>query len=156
VLTPIPGTEQYGDFLAAGSITEDNLDRFDGSSVTWRHPSLEPRRWEDLTYRGVRAFYRPRDVAAKVARLARGRRDFRTSSALAATFGYSLQSRLAAAARRPAMAGGVGLVRRDGEADYLPLRRRTFGFDRAPLPANLELGAADERLNRGAKLVIAS
>jgi len=47
-------------------------------------------------------------------------------------------------------------VRRDREADYLPLRRRTFGFDRAPLPANLPLSSADEELNRRAKLKIAS
>jgi hypothetical protein len=39
--------------------------------------------------------------------------------------------------------GSTG-VRRDREADYLPLRRRTFGFDRAPLPADLEISAADE------------
>jgi hypothetical protein len=43
-------------------------------------------------------------------------------------------------------------VRRDRESDYLPLRRRTFGFERAPLPANLTLSAADEELNRRAKL----
>jgi radical SAM superfamily enzyme YgiQ (UPF0313 family) len=156
MLTPIPGTEQYGEFLEAGLISVDNLDRFDGSSVTWRHPHLEPRRWEDLLFQGVREFYAAGDVAAKAARLARGRRDFRTPSALAAVLGYSLQSRLAAAGRRPAMGSGVGRVRRDREADYQPLRRRTYGFDHAPLPVNLTLGAADEALNRTAKLEVAS
>jgi len=152
LLTPIPGTEQYGDFLEQGLISEDNLDRFDGSAVTWRHPHLAPRRWEDLVFGCVREFYSARDVAAKLARLASGRRDFRTASALAAVLGYSLQSRLAAAARTHPMAGGVGRVRRDREADYLPVRRRTFGFERAPLPANLTLSVADEELNRRAKL----
>jgi hypothetical protein len=54
------------------------------------------------------------------------------------------------------MAGGTGRVRRDREAEYLPLRRRTFGFDRAPLPSNLTLSAADEAINRRAKLPVAS
>jgi hypothetical protein len=155
LLTPIPGTEQYGDFLAAGLITEDNLDRFDGSAPTWRHPHLAPRRWQDLLYGAYRDFYGAREVAAKLGRLARGRRDFRTPGALLAVFGYSLQSRLAAAARRHPMAGGTGRVRRDHEADYLPLRRRTFGFDRAPLPPNLPLSPADEAINRRAKLRVA-
>ncbi len=155
LLTPIPGTEQYGEFLEQGLITEGNLDRFDGSAVTWRHPNLPPRRWEDLAFRCVREFYSGRDVAGKLARLVRGRRDFRTTSALAAVAGYSLQSRLATAARTHPMAGGVGRVRRDRESDYLALRRRAFGFDRAPLPANLTLSAADEELNRRAKLRVA-
>ena len=54
------------------------------------------------------------------------------------------------------MGGGIGRVRRDREADYLPLRRSTFGFDRAPLPANLPLSAADAAINRRAKLPVAS
>ena len=40
ILCPIPGTEQYDDFLAQGLITEKNLDRFDTTCLTWRHPSL--------------------------------------------------------------------------------------------------------------------
>lgn len=37
-LCPIPGTEQYADFLSRGLITEPNLDRFDTTTPTWRHP----------------------------------------------------------------------------------------------------------------------
>jgi hypothetical protein len=40
VLTPIPGTEQYAEFLGAGVLTEPNLDRYDTTYPTWRHPSL--------------------------------------------------------------------------------------------------------------------
>jgi hypothetical protein len=47
------------------------------------------------------------------------------------------------------MAGGIGRVR---AAEYLPLRRSLFGFDRAPLPRSLALTAADEEINRRAKL----
>ncbi len=154
VLTPIPGTEQYDDFLAAGLITEDNLDRFDGTCVTWRHPHLAPRRWADLVYGSYRAFYGAGDVAAKLLRLARGRRDFRTPRALQALGGYALPARWSARAGRHPMAGGTVRVKLDRAADYLPLRRRAFGFERAPLPASLALAPADEAINRRAKLPV--
>jgi hypothetical protein len=50
------------------------------------------------------------------------------------------------------MAGGVGRVRRDRSSDYSRLRWQTWGFDLASLPANLTLSAADEEVNRHAKL----
>src|SRR5256712_9522370 len=40
ILTPIPGTGQYDDFLGAGWITEQNLDRFDGTTTTWSHTNI--------------------------------------------------------------------------------------------------------------------
>jgi len=52
------------------------------------------------------------------------------------------------------MAGGTGRVRRDREADYAALRRRRFGIARAPLPRSLALSAADEEINRRAKLAV--
>jgi radical SAM superfamily enzyme YgiQ (UPF0313 family) len=151
-LTPIPGTEQYGDFLERGLLTEPDLDRYDGACVTWRHPHLAPRRWADLLFQAYRRFYRPRDVAAKLLRYARGCRDFRSGAGLSAILGYSVQSRLAARAREHPMAGGTRRVRRDGREDYLPLRRRFYGFEQVPLPRNLPLSAADEEINRRAKL----
>src|SRR6185436_12705736 len=57
ILTPIPGTEQYDDFLDRGLITEDNLDRFDATAVTWRHPLLSPASLTALLYRCYRDFY---------------------------------------------------------------------------------------------------
>ncbi len=156
LLTPIPGTEQYGDFLEQGLITETNLDRFDATCVTWRHPHLDPRRWADLVFRCCREFYAGRDVAAKLLRLEVRRGDFRKTACLLGIAGYSLQSRLAAGRRRHAMAGGTFRVRRDRVDDYLPLRRRTFGLELAPLPPNLALSPADEEINRQAKLPIAS
>ncbi|HEX7185442.1 MAG TPA: radical SAM protein [Thermoanaerobaculia bacterium] len=155
ILTPIPGTEQYEDFLEQGLITEPNLDRFDGACVTWRHPFLEPGRWADLLYRCYRDFYAGRDVAAKLLRLASSRWDFRTAGGLLAVFGYSVQSRLSAVSREHPMSGGTRRVRLDRMEDYLPLRRRVFGFDLAPLPRNLPLSPADEEINRRAKLPIA-
>ncbi|HEY6065527.1 MAG TPA: radical SAM protein, partial [Thermoanaerobaculia bacterium] len=148
VLTPIPGTEQYDDFRRDGWITERNLDRYDGTCVTWRHPNLSGDDLRRLLFRCYLEFYRARDVAGKIARLLRGRSDYRRSGALFAVAGLSAMSRLAAARRLHPMAGGIARVRRDGAADYAGLRRRLFGLDLAPLPGSLALSSADEDLNR--------
>ncbi|HZI64310.1 MAG TPA: radical SAM protein [Thermoanaerobaculia bacterium] len=152
LLTPIPGTDQYGDFLAAGRITEPNLDRYDGTGVTWRHPHLEPEAWRRLLFHCYREFYAAGRSAATLHRWMRPPWDARRRAALAAVAGYPVQSRLAARAQAHPMAGGVGRRRCDRAADYLPLRRETFGFDLAPLPENLPLSPADEALNRRARL----
>jgi hypothetical protein len=44
------------------------------------------------------------------------------------------------------MSGGVMRVQRDCVDDYLPLRRRTFGCELAPLPRSLALPAAEQLL----------
>jgi len=152
VLTPIPGTEQYDDFRRDGWITEQNLDRYDGTCVTWRHPNLSGEDLRRLLFRCHREFYRAREVAGKLLRLLGGRRDYRLSGALFAVFGFSAMSRLAAARGVHPMAGGIARVRRDSASDYAGLRRRVFGFDLAPLPSSLALSPADEALNRRAKL----
>jgi len=152
VLTPIPGTEQYDDFLRDGWITERNLDRYDGTCVTWRHPNLSGDDLRRLLFRCYREFYGAADVASKLLRLLRGRRDYRLFSTLFAVFGLSVMSRLAAAKRLHPMAGGIARVRRESVADYAALRRRVFGIDLAPLPASLALSKEDHELNRSAKL----
>ena len=154
ILTPIPGTEQYDDFLRDGRITESNLDRYDGSCVTWRHPSLPPGELTKLLFHSYRDFYGWRETAARVLRLAASCRDFRRSAALFAIAGYAVQSRLACRLREHPMAGGTWRVRRDRAADYADLRRRVFGIDRAPLPESLALSSSDAESNRRAKLVV--
>jgi hypothetical protein len=69
-----------------------------------------------------------------------------------AVAGYSAQSRLGAWRRMHPMAGGIWRVCRDREEDYRQLRRATYGVARAALPENLSLSAADEEINRTAKL----
>jgi radical SAM superfamily enzyme YgiQ (UPF0313 family) len=150
ILTPIPGTEQYDDFLVGGLITEGNLDRFDGNSVTWRHPNLRAERLRSLVSDAYRGFYRPRDVARKVARVAKGARDFRRGQALYAVAGHSALSRIAVLAGAHPMAGGVGRVRRDRAADHREARRTVFGLDLAPLPPSLPHPKADAEGRRRA------
>jgi len=50
VLTPIPGTPQYQEFLDGGLITELNLDRFDGTTTTWNHDQISQRELRKLLF----------------------------------------------------------------------------------------------------------
>ncbi len=151
ILTPIPGTEQYDEFRSKGWVTEENLDRFDGTSATWRHPNLPGERLADLLFASYRAFYTWRDVGRRMARFVRGPRDYRTGETLFAIGGHAVQARLAARRREHPMAGGIGRVRLDREDDYADLRRLVFGFSRAELPRSLALSNADDALNRSVR-----
>ena len=152
ILTPIPGTEQYEEFLSQGLIHEKNLDRFDATCVTWNHPHLAPDEWMDLMLRCYREIASFPDVAAKLLRHTLRRWDYRTAIDLLSVVAYAVQWRLAASQRRHPMAGGSGRVRLDAVSDYAHLRREYFGVDLVPLPHGLRLSARDEQLNRAAKL----
>jgi hypothetical protein len=152
ILTPIPGTEQYEEFLRGGSIIETNLDRLDGTHPLFRHPNLGPTRLTDLLLESYRRFFHWPDVARKLARFAARTRDYRTGQALYAIAGYAVQARFAVRRRAHPMAGGARPVRVDGEEDYRSLRREVFGLDQVPLPASLPLSRVDEELNRSARL----
>jgi radical SAM superfamily enzyme YgiQ (UPF0313 family) len=145
ILCPIPGTEQYDDFLAEGLITETNLDRFDTTCLTWRHPSLSPARLSELLFSCYRQFF----SLGHALRNAKDEIGFRSRGLLArsgANLAMSLFTRLCAVRRTHPMSGGVRRVRLDSVKDYLPLRRRTFGFTLAPLPRSLQLPAAESLL----------
>jgi hypothetical protein len=147
ILTPIPGTQQYDEFLAAGLITETDLDRFDGTCAVWRHPHLAAERLTQLLFRCYREFYRWGAMSGKTLNHLR-HRDFRTGATAFAVLGQTALARHAAFRGAHPMAGGVGRVRRDKLRDYLGLRRARYGLDRAPLPASLALSAADLELSR--------
>jgi len=152
VLTPIPGTEQYGDFLSEGRITETNLDRFDTSAITWTHPTFRGTELLDLVYECYEKFFSSRQIVRSIAR---GLRPSRISPGFTVPyFAVPIFMRWSASRRTHPMSGGVGHVIRDSEADYLQLRRSTFGFDRVPLPQNLQLSSADAELNRKVKIAI--
>ena len=146
ILCPIPGTEQYDDFLARGLIDEPNLDRFDTTCLTWRHPRFSREQLAGLLYRCYRTFY----TAGRAVRHAkgfgpRGRRALADAAGIAT---MTLFNRYCAWRRTHPMSGGVARVRSDRVDDYLDLRRETFGFDLAPLPHSLQLSATEDVLNR--------
>ena len=133
ILTPIPGTEQYGDFRKAGLITEKNLDRFDTTRSTWSHPTLSHERLEDLLYHCYISYY---SFLLKAGGLSdEGQRQ-------------AIYHRYTAAQRIHPMSGGVSRLRLDSAANYANLRRMTYDIDLAPLPDNLALSAYDQNLNR--------
>jgi radical SAM superfamily enzyme YgiQ (UPF0313 family) len=149
VLTPFPGTEHYDELLAAGLISERNLDRFDATCPTWRHPHLSDAELSALLARSYREFYALPDAVAKSVRWAWRKR--RSSNVLLkiAVAAYSALSRYAVARGMHPMAGGVGRVALDGAGDYAALRRQAYGIDFAPLPRSLVLAEPGARVAVG-------
>ena len=144
ILCPIPGTEQYDDFLAQGLITEKNLDRFDTTCLTWRHPSLSRERLSELLFDCYRKFFSLRHALRNV----KDEMAFRSRGVLArsaANMAMSLFSRYCAWRRTHPMSGGIKRVRLDGNRDFLALRTEAYGFELAPLPQSLQLPAAERK-----------
>jgi len=135
ILTPIPGTEQYDDFRATGRITEQNLDRFDGSCSTWEHPQLSGSRLVELLYQSYTDFYgyliRKGGLPEDDLRLA-------------------VFCRYSALHHRHPMAGGIDPIRIDDVTAYIGMRRKVFDVNLAPMPASLKLNEQDEAMNRRA------
>src|SRR5262249_18438060 len=148
ILTPIPGTEQYVDMKRDGLLTADNLDRYDGVDLCWRHPHLDRPTLRRLMFGAYRKFYSPR------CNLGIGRYWLKKTGtvppfgvaafALASTFHW-----LSAFRGTHPMAGGLVAVTLDRAGDYAELRRATFDVDLVPLPDALALPAASEAFNRG-------
>jgi Radical SAM superfamily len=146
ILCPIPGTEQYDEFMAEGLVTEDNLDRFDTTCLTWRHPCFSPEQLAGLLFRCYRKFFSSGHSVRNLMNLS-----WRRSGLLAESAGItamSLFNRYCAWRQVHPMSGGVMCVRRDRVDDFLPLRKDAFGFELAPLPRSLQLSAADSLMNR--------
>jgi radical SAM superfamily enzyme YgiQ (UPF0313 family) len=152
ILTPIPGTDQYDELLNAGLITVDNLDRLDGTLPTWRHPHFSGEELMDLLVHCYREFGSTRAVARRVLRHVFSRWDYRTAVDIYTVLGYALLQRNSVRKGVHPMNGGSGRVCLDAVSDYAQLRREYFGVDLLPLPHALALSAADEALNRAAKL----
>ena len=152
ILTPIPGTDQYEEFLNAGLISVDNLDRLDGTLPTWRHPHFSDDELMDLLVHCYSEFSNTRDLVRRVLRHVFSRWDYRTGVDIYTVLGYALLQRNPVRRRVHPMNGGSGRVLLDRVADYAELRRSTYGYDLVPLPRSLALSAHDEALNRTVKL----
>jgi len=138
ILTPFPGTEQYDDFRSAGLITEPNLDRFDATCVTWRHPHLGARELEDLLYHCYTEFYATDAPPASLGLFLQKHPSAQLVRQLG-TETYRSLARLLVARRQHPMAGGVNQLTVDRVDDYIELRRNLYGFDLAPLAPSIPL-----------------
>jgi radical SAM superfamily enzyme YgiQ (UPF0313 family) len=150
ILVPIPGTEQYDDFLSSGWITESNLDRFDGTCATWRHPTFRAGELQELLFSCYRGFYSTRHIFSTALLSLRAG----SVGGMVPYLGHPLFSRFSVWKKMHPMSGGISRVHLDSAADYRNLRKQQFDIDQAPLPKSLELSKADADLNRRVKLVI--
>lgn len=145
VLTPIPGTEQYADFMAEGLITEMNMDRYDTTSLVWNHPNLSAEELQDALFDCYAKFYTFRNSMDKLQYIPAGPNSLKLKIRLLGAVGFN---RMWAQRRIHPMSGGVGHVRLDSVKDYIARRITTYGFEHAPLPGCLKLPERDERLNK--------
>ena len=154
VLCPIPGTEQYDDFMREGLISETNLDRFDTINPVWDHPHLSKADRMRLLMHCYREFYSVKHTIRKL-RWVRNKPHYNLMTEVGASIGYAAFSRWCTFRGKHPMSGGVSEVELDHADDYIDLRRETFGYGLVPLPKSLKLSEGDERLNRvNLKLVV--
>ena len=131
-----------------GLLNEPNLDRYDCTCPTFQHPTLSAQVLEDAMYSCYTRVYTARHFVDYI------RRNLEWKTATYSL--YPIFNRYWARRKRHPMSGGIGRVLVDKAEDYLPLRRRTYDFDLAPLPGCLELSKEDDAINRQAKLSVAS
>ncbi len=155
VLTPIPGTEQYGEFMAQGLLEEKNLDRYDTTHRVWAHPNFKPGELERLLYWCYRDFYRLGQIAHHAWQ--RDRNSPTPITDTLGTVGSGIFHWASGALHRHPMSGGVIIRNRDNFREFLPYRRKYFGDvlenDLFPLPGNLTLSSHDEEINRKVNFV---
>ena len=137
ILTPYPGTDQYDEYKEADLLFERNLDRYDGTTLVWRHPHFTPEELSELMFECYRRFYNYPDLARSIwTRWASfGRKPQRI------TWGGTLHSRFSAW-RQQSPFLGLAPVKCDAVKDYQAYRRRTFDIDLVPLPNNLKLAGS--------------
>ncbi len=133
ILTPIPGTEQYDDFKAKGLLIEKNIDRYDGSCLTWQHPTITSGEMSKLLYRCYIDFC---TASLKTGRLSEN------NKAMTLAFRHFAKQGM-----HP-MSGGTGKVFLDHMDDYIDLRRSSYDIELAPLPNSLDLSPTDELFNK--------
>jgi hypothetical protein len=147
ILCPIPGTEQYDDFLEQDLITESNLDRFDTTCLTWKHPNLSPERISAMLYECYRKFITLSHSIENVRNIARqnGRGSLKERLG---SLAMSAFIRYCAWRRTHPMSGGIVRERLDHVSDYINYRKRVFDFELAPLPKSLKKILEDDAMER--------
>lgn len=139
ILVPIPGTEQYDEYRQKDLLVDDNLDRYDGTCLTWNHPNMSKDELADWLFWCYERFN------ATLIRQGHTSSEQRNL----AVFNY-----LTAKQRMHPNAGGLRKTLVDTVEDYMPYRIKQYGYELVPMPDSLTLSPADEALNRKAKLAV--
>ena len=141
ILCPIPGTQQYDEFLEAGTIVEKNLDRFDATCLTWKHPVLSGTDLNNLLYNCYKSYYSIRRLASNLNQMLRY--GVSPIADYSAALGSALFHRWSAHRNVHPMSGGIGRVKIDRASDYRERRVSTYGIELAQLPQSIALPLAD-------------
>ena len=144
VLTPIPGTEQYDDFMAKGWITEKNMDLFDTTNLVWKHPNLSSKDLKRLLMKSYRKFYTIPQTLRKL-KYIKNKPEYNFWGETGYTILYTLFNRWSALKGKHPMSGGIFPKKLDKAGDYAELRKKTFGYELFPLPKSLELSEVDKQ-----------
>ncbi len=152
ILCPIPGTEQYDDFLDQDLIVERNLDRFDTTCLTWKHPTLSRIRLQELLYECYRRF---NSVSHSIKSIQNIARQHGRGSVLERLGSLAMASfiRYCAWRKTHPMSGGVIRAKLDHVSDYVALRKSLFGVDLAPLPRSLRMKSVSGVLEASLQVV---
>jgi hypothetical protein len=124
--------------LEAGLIVERNLDRFDTTCLTWKHPNLSPERLSRLLYECYSKFntvgHSLRNIRNKNRKNGRGSFKEKLGSLAMSSF-----IRYCSWRQTHPMSGGVIRAKVDHVRNYTEFRKRVFDVDLAPLPKSLQL-----------------
>ena len=148
ILCPIPGTEQYDDFMAEGLITENEPRPVRHDVPDLAPPSLLARAVVGVAVRVLSQVFL---VGARVAATCRDAMSFRGGRRAGESRWEHGHVAVQPVLR---VAADASHVRRDrsraaGRRGRFPLAAQgTFGFELAPLPKSLQLPAAESRLNQ--------
>ncbi len=123
ILCPIPGTEQYDDFLAEGLITERNLDRFDTTCLTWRHPNLSADQLQELLFSCYHKLFSARHFMQNIRHL--NYRHPNVFRQVLKAIAMTAFNRYSAWGRMHPMSGGMRRLKLDRDLDFGSLRQDT-------------------------------
>ncbi len=150
ILCPIPGTEQYDDFMQKNLIVEPNLDRFDTTCLTWRHPNLSPAKLAEQLYNCYRKFNSIGHSLKNIHKIARQNGRGSSMERLGSLAMSSFVRYCSWRSTHP-MSGGVARARVDQVSNYIGFRKRVFDIELAPLPKSLKLQTPEQPLDSAEK-----
>jgi len=133
ILTPVPGTDQYDEYKEQGLLYEENLDRYDGTVLTWNHPNITSDKMSELLYKCYIDFCNTS---------LRSRPLSENNKAMTLAFRHFARQGI-----HP-MSGGTKKIKYDNSSDYIKLRNNYYDIELAPLPENLELSPTDKLINK--------